>query len=104
MIQLLKEIKVLKQNGKLHNKLIQRTRILFIISAILLAIVIYNTIVRDIDILIAILLSFIGFVLGVLVFSRMSVVNWNEDEEVVKSGKMDTIGFATVGLYIAFEI
>jgi len=34
----------------------------------------------------------------------MNVVNWNEEEEVVQTGRMDTVGYATIGLYILFEI
>lgn len=81
-----------------------RTRMLFIIATILLAIVIFNIVWRDIDILISLGLGIVGFILGLYIFSEMNVVNWNEEEEVLKSGKMDRVGFVALGLYIVFEI
>jgi hypothetical protein len=57
-----------------------------------------------VDAVIAGALAIIGFLLGVYIFSRMSVVNWNEEEEVVQTGRMDMIGYITIGLYIVFEI
>jgi hypothetical protein len=104
MLNILKEVRELRQAGKLHNKLIVRTRMLIIISLILGAIVIYNLIFRGTNPWIALLLAAIGFVLGLSVFARMSVVNWDEEKEVVSVGRMDTIGFVTLALYILFEI
>ena len=34
----------------------------------------------------------------------MNVIDWNEEEEVVKSGKMDRVGYIALVLYILFEI
>src|SRR5205807_721697 len=54
--------------------------------------------------LICIALAVVGFVLGMYVFSRMSLMQWNEEQEIVEAGKMDRVGYATLGLYIVFEI
>lgn len=91
MMNLFAEIRALKKEGKLHNKLLIRTRILFIIATILLGVVLYNVFTRDLDVLWAIFIGVVGFFLGVFVFSQMNVVNWNEEKEVVKSGKMDKV-------------
>ncbi len=99
-----KEVRLLKEAGKLHQKLITRTRTLFIISFILGAIVIYNLIFGAANPLIVGVLIATGFVLGLFVFARMNVINWNEEEEVVQTGRMDTLGFVVLGLYIVFEI
>lgn len=104
MIHLLREVRTLRQEGKLHKKLISQVRMLFIISCILGLVVVYNILLRGADIRIALFLACIGSMLGISVFSRISVVNWNEDEEIVQLGKMDKVGYATIILYIVFDI
>jgi hypothetical protein len=107
MTNLFKEIRTLRDEGKLHAKLISRTRMLFIISSILLLVVLFNIIWRHAGFyttIATIPIAVIGFLLGFYVFSQMNTVGWNEEEEVVKSGKMDTVGFISLGLYIIFEI
>ena len=42
--------------------------------------------------------------LGIFIFSRMSPILWNEEQEMVETGRMDTIGYVVLGLYIVFEI
>jgi hypothetical protein len=104
MIHIFKEIRILRDEGKLHSKLLTRIRILFFISFLLLCVVIFNLLTKHVNILLAGALGIVGFVLGFFVFSKMNVVNWNEEEEVLKSGKMDILGFASLLLYILFEV
>ncbi len=104
MIHFFREVGILRQEGKLHKKLIFQIRMLFFISLVLLGVVLFNIIFRDADWLVAAALSGIGFLLGLYIFSRMNVVNWNEEDEVVQTGRMGTVGYVTLGLYIAFEI
>ncbi len=99
-----KEVRVLRQEGKLHGALVNRTRILFVISLVLAGIVIFNILFRTADPLVALAIAIAGFVLGLFVFSRMSPVNWNEEKETVQAGKMDKLGYATIGGYVLFEI
>ena len=104
MINLFKETYKLRQEGKLHKRLLTRLRMTFIISIILGGITVFNILFRDANALISGVLVFVGFILGLFIFSRMNIVNWNEEEEAVQMGKMDTIGYLTIGLYIFFEI
>lgn len=104
MINLFKETYKLRQEGVLHKRLLTRLRMTFIISIILGGITAFNILFRDANALIAGVLAFGGFILGLFIFSRMNIVNWNEEEEAVQMGKMDTIGYLTLGLYILFEI
>ena len=104
MIHLLREIHTLQSEDKLHKKLISRLVMLTIISLVLLGIVVFNIIFRGADPFIAGVIAIVGFILGVFLFSRMNVVNWNEAEEVMQLGKMDMLGYGTLVLYIAFEI
>ena len=67
-------------------------------------IVAFNLFFRGASPLIVGALVIVGFVLGLFLFSRMNVVNWNEQEEIVQMGKMDAIGYVVLGLYIVFEI
>lgn len=94
----------MKEDGKLHSKLVNRTRTLFVIATILFFIVLFNVLFRGVNIFFALLLGTMGFILSLFIFSKMNVINWSEEDEVLKSGKMDTIGFVTLGLYIFFEI
>lgn len=97
-------MRILRQEGKLHQKLITRVRTLFIISLILAVIVTFNLFFRGANPLIVVALATAGFMLGLFLFSRMNVVNWNEQEEVMQIGRMDAIGYTVLGLYIVFEI
>ncbi|MFZ3044190.1 MAG: hypothetical protein WA058_03765 [Minisyncoccia bacterium] len=104
MLNILKETRILMAAGKIHKKLISRVSMLFIISLILGVIVIYNLIFKSANSLIVGGLVIAGFAFGLFIFSRMNVVNWNEEDEVLQVGRMDTLGFVILGLYIAFEI
>lgn len=107
MMNLFKEIRTLRKEGKLHTALLNRTRILFGISTILLLVILFNIFFREVNstiILGIISLSSIGFFLGLHVFSKMNAVNWNEEEGMVKTSKMGTLGYMTLGLYIIFEV
>ena len=104
MIHFFREVRVLQQEGKLHKSLITRVRMLFVISLILAGVVTYNLIFQSVDVTVAFALAGIGFLLGLYIFSRMNVVNWNEAEEIVESGRMDMLGYVVIVLYIIFEI
>ena len=104
MPNIFREVRTLRQEGKLHKKLINSLRMQSVISAVLAAIVVFNLIFRGANPLIALALAVVGFVLGMFIFSRMNAVSWNEKEETVQSEKMDKIGYATLALYVLFEI
>jgi len=99
-----REVAVLQQEGKLHSRLVTRLRMLFGIAAILLVITLYNVFFAGADGLLTSVLAVVGLGLGFYVFSRMSRVQWNEEEEVVEASKMDRFGYAMIGLYVVFEI
>lgn len=88
----------------LHQKLISRVRMLLIISVVLSGIVVFNVLVRGADWLVASGLFAGGFFIGLYVFSRMSVIQWNEEQAIVEAGRMDAVGYTLIALYIAFEI
>jgi len=105
MLHLFKEMRVLREEGKLHKRLLARTRILFFISLALLVIVLYNIFLNGTDAFFAGVLAFVGFLLGLFLFSRMTgPMRWNEEAEVIETGRMDIVGYVTIGLYILFEI
>jgi hypothetical protein len=103
-MNILREIRVLREEGKLHRKLIMRTRIFLVISAVLLGATIFNVVAREADWRWIVGLFAGGLSLGLLVFSRMSVVQWNEKAELVETGRMDTLGYLSLALYIGSEI
>ena len=104
MPNIFKEVRILRQEGKLHSKLTKSLRMQSIISGVLAAVAIFNVLFRGASPLIAIVLAIIGFILGLIVFSRMNAVVWNEEEETVTSQKMDKIGYVVICLYVIFEI
>ncbi len=103
MIHFFKEVRVLREEGKIHSKLIFRVRMLFVIALILGGIVGYQLFLGA-NPWVVLMLAVIGFVLGLYVFARMSVVNWNEEREILETGRMDKVGYITLALYIAVEI
>ena len=107
MANIFTEINILRQEGKLHAKLVRRIRMMFAIAVLLLIATLFNLTLRDVHPYVitgSVALAFLGFLLGFYVFSQMNAINWNEEEEVVSSGKMDVVGFASLALYIAFEV
>jgi hypothetical protein len=104
MQNLFSEVRQLREEGKVHATLIRRTQILFGIALVLLGITLFNLFTRPLNISIVSGLLIVGFLLGLLVFSRMTVVEWNEEESMLRTSKMDIVGFASIGLYILFEI
>ena len=104
MPNILKEVGVLRDEGKLHKKLITRVRMLLVISVILAGITLFNVIFRGTNPLLAAGLFIVGFLVGLYVFSRMNVIQWNEELEIVEAGRMDAVGYSLIALYVAFEI
>lgn len=104
MLHFFREVRVLREEGKLHKKLIFQIRMLSVVSLILAAVVVFNILFRAADPVVAGALAGIGFLLGLYVFSRMNVLNWNEEEEIIQTARMNMAGYITLALYIAFEI
>jgi hypothetical protein len=107
MFSLFKEIRILRDEGKLHEKLLKRNRVLFAISIILLLVTIANIALRgtsSVAIIGCTVLVVGGFLLGYFLFSQMSAVGWDEEKEVVIVEKMDKVGYATLALYVIFEV
>ena len=104
MPNILKEVRVLSQEGKLHQRLVTRVRMLLLISLALALVVIFNAAEREVALLLIAALAIGGFLMGMFVFSRMSPIEWNEEKEVVQAGAIGALGWITIALYIAFEI
>ncbi len=104
MNQLFQSVKALKQEGKLHARLVFQIRLLSAISLILLGVVVYQVLVHGIGLALTTGIATLGFFLGLFVFSKMNKLVWNEEEEVIKTGRMELLGFVVLALYIAFEI
>ena len=99
-----RRVRALKSEGKLHKRLIFQIRLLSLISIVLLGVVAYNVVLNGLNLWIALAIGIVSFLLGLFVFSRMNALVWNEEEEVIKAGRMELLGFGVLGLYIAFEI
>lgn len=104
MFNLLKEVSVLRAEGKLHKRLITRVRMLVGVSLVLTVVVLFNVTYRGASWPIAAGLFVAGLVAGAYLFSRMNAVQWNEELEIVEAGRMDALGYGVLALYVVFEI
>lgn len=94
----------LHQSGTLHRRLLTRVRIQSIVGAVLLLIALFDAIQDSLNILLYVIFGAVGFVLGVTIFSRIRRVVWDEEQEVISTGKIDAFGIFAIFLYGAFEI
>lgn len=104
MLNLIKELHALQEEGKLHAKLILRISILFGISFATGTAVLYNILFRGAEWWIATLVALVGFIAGFFLFARMNVVKWDEGERLLTTARMDIAGFAILVLYVLFEL
>lgn len=104
MPHILREVRELRQEGKLHQGLIRRTRIFLFVSAALLCASTYFSAAQHAEPLLAVILALVGFAAGYFVFSRITPVQWNEANEQVEGAAMGRLGYAMIGLYIVFEV
>lgn len=94
----------LHQSGTLHRQLLVRVRILSVIGVILLGISLFDALQESLNVFLLVMFAVVGFVLGVTVFSRMSKVVWDEEQETISTGRMDMFGIFAIAVYIAFDI
>jgi len=94
----------LNSDGKLHKRLVFQLLLLTTISLILLGVVMYQVLFGGLNISIAVSIALVSFLLGLFLFSKMNKVVWNEEEELVKTGRMEILGVAVLVLYIGFEV
>jgi hypothetical protein len=90
--------------GKLHSRLLGRIRMLGIISVLLIAFGIYQTLRYGHIVWVAALIILLAFLLGLFVFSKMNGVVWDEEKEIISTGRMDIAGFAILLVYIGAEV
>lgn len=104
MKNIFRSVRLLKDDGKLHGRLVLQIRILSVISLILLAVVAYQVVIGGLAASISFALIAFGFAMGLLVFSKMNKLVWNEEDEVIQTGRMELFGFVILTLYIVFEV
>lgn len=97
-------LKQLHTEGKLHKRLVFQLRLLTFISLALLGVVVYQIATNNLSILLSGAIALGSFLLGLFVFSKMNKLVWNEEEELIKTARMEWLGGAVLVLYIAFEI
>jgi hypothetical protein len=104
MPNILREVRELREEGKLHRGLIRRTRIFLIISGILFCVALYLAFAQQAQPLLWAGAAAIGFLAGFFIFSRMTPLQWNETSEQIESASMGYLGYGMIALYILFEI
>jgi hypothetical protein len=104
MPNILREVRELREEGRLHRGLIRRTRIFLSISGVLFCVALYLAFAQQAQPLLWGGAAAIGFLAGFLIFSRMTPLQWNEASEQVESASMGYLGYGMIGLYILFEV
>lgn len=84
------------------KSLLFRLRLFLVISLVLLGIIIYDLILREINLPLAVIGIGIGIAVG-LVAGRMFKIHWHEEKQKIAS-RLDILGIAILILYIGFEI
>lgn len=98
------EVKRLHERGALHWRMIFRVSILIIYSIVFLGIASYHFFMDSLPFFLSIGIFSIGFLLGLLLISRMFGIHWDEERAVVASGNMNLFGFCMLILYIGIRL
>ena len=104
MLNSKKVVDDLKKAGKIHQKLIKRVRVLTIISILLTGVTVYEILRYGISVSISIGIAVVAFLLGVFVFTHMSKIVWDEESQMISTGRLDMFGGLIIVLYIGFEV
>ncbi|HVU75219.1 MAG TPA: hypothetical protein VHD38_00035 [Candidatus Paceibacterota bacterium] len=104
MPNILREVRELREEGKLHQNLIRRTRTFLIISLILFCVAVYLAFVQAVQPVLWLAVIAVGLAAGFFIFSRITPVQWNEETEQIEGASMGYLGYGMIGLYILFEI
>ena len=100
----LERLRGLRDAGLLHRRLITRVRMLSAISVLLILGAVVQTLRYNLNLWILIVIAAIAFALGLFLFSQMNKIKWDEEKEVIATGRMNIIGIAVLVLYIIAEI
>ena len=96
-------IQALHKAGKLHVKLRRRLWILTLLTLVGAGIVGYDILFRGLSWWLALLLAGVSFVFG-LIMSRLNVVNWDEDQQLMVLGRIDRTGTIILVFYIIIRL
>ena len=104
MFNILREVRVMREEGKIHKKLLNQMYILTGIALIILSIDMFEAVMGNLDVGPALVLAAIGFCLGVYLFAPLNAAEWNEEQEIVAAKRIDKVGFAAIAAYILIVI
>lgn len=98
------ELHELHKKGKLHQKLIRRLFIMGVLAILFGAIAIYDTLSTNLRWYTAIGGFSAGLISGKFLFKRIYTAVWDEEKQVIVTGKIDRIGFFLFGIYFLSRI
>ena len=104
MLNILREVRVMREEGKIHKKLLTQVYILATIALVILGFVAYEIAVGNLEVLPAFVLAVVGFFLGIYLFAPLNAAEWNEEQEIVAAKRIDKVGFAAIAAYILIVI
>jgi hypothetical protein len=100
MLHDIKAIVGLNKEGKIHKNLILRLRIFAVLVLVFFGLVAYDIVAKGLPALPTIMMITAGFLLGRYVFTRMTVITWDEEKEMLIMGRLDLAGFGVLILYL----
>ncbi len=101
---MVKELWLLQQSGKVHSALITRLWWLGLIALLLLALTAFEMYAVGGRAFVAFLVALAGGAIGYLLLARHSPVRWNEEQQVAEVERMTTVGFVLIALLVVLKI
>jgi hypothetical protein len=100
----LTEFDTLERAGKIHQKLLIRLRLLWIICSGTAGVLIYDISFKNLKVLPALGFVAVGFGIGYYVFSRMRTIVWDEEKEAVAMERFDIANFVLLCVYVLYRV
>ncbi len=94
----------LHRQGKLHKRLIFRLTFLTTLSLIFGYITLHDIILRGFHWYVSMGVFCAGFLIGLLFFSHVFVIKWDEEREIVAVGRLDTTGIVVLLVYLSVRL
>ncbi len=97
-------VRHLHKSGKIHKRIIFQTRLLTLISLVMFGVSLYHLFIGTINFWILLVLTIVSFLLGMVLFSKMNKVVWDEEQEIITITRIERLGVLIIILYVLFEI
>lgn len=98
-----KETKELREDGKIHGKLLFRLYMMLAMVVLAFGFIIYDITIGHLNFQLALICVLVTSILGFLM-SKTNKIIWDEKQELLVAGKMDLISVIVLALYIVARV